>query len=138
MNQKEQSGPKKVCSFVRGDEAHQRQNGVRRKYLLRMDYRDLKSVCGQRSRYGRANIYKEIIPCESTLRRYRAENREDALFTGHNKVNPKIPGENFKRVPTYKSALKEIEKKHPTMYSIVERSWNMDKTAINGEHGREC
>lgn len=55
-----------------------------------MDYRDLKSACQKIASDGRSEAYKNGVPCEATLRRYRACTREVICTTGRKKHNAKL------------------------------------------------
>lgn len=97
---------------------------------------DLKSLLFQTARLN-GTPYKHGLPCDDTIRLFRAKHREITFRNYESKDLAKLKGECFEHVDPFLDIVSMIGEKHAGLLSDGDRIWNLDETAVDPELGKK-
>jgi len=99
-----------------------------------LDNNIMKSIQAKIADDGRLG-FTNGVPSDAALRSFRARNRSITLRGAENIVGARLAAENYEHVQSLKTVLKEVQEKHPSIFSDPRRVWNWDETSAAAEYG---
>lgn len=80
--------------------------------------------------------YKNALPCDDTIRSFRARHRDITYRKTENHCHRYFLGEDLEHVHTLVHHLKALKQKHSDLFQDPSRIWNLDETAVSADYGK--